>query len=78
MPVKSPVKLKGFGVNLPELLVEEVDILRGDVNRSRYIQRLIEDNLKINTIQAGAKALTTAQSVPSTKRKRIGDPSPNG
>ena len=45
MPYRSPEVMQGFGVKLPQTLVEKIDVARGDVNRSRYIQRLIEKNM---------------------------------
>ena len=40
--------VKTFGCSLPKPLLVKLDNVRGDVNRSRYIQRLIEN--KIDTI----------------------------
>lgn len=76
MPYKSPVTLKKFGCSMPELLVEQIDVARGDINRSRYIQRLIEKNM--NTIVQTNPQVTRPERfvLPSTTRK--GDPSPNG
>lgn len=34
-----------FGCSLREDILEKLDNVRGDVNRSRYIQRLIEKNI---------------------------------
>lgn len=31
-----------IGISLPEHLVELIDVLRGDVPRSKYVQRLLE------------------------------------
>ena len=68
--------MQGFGITLPQTLVERVDVARGDVNRSRYIQRLIEKNM--NAIpQILPKVEAPRESViPASKGK--GDPSPNG
>ena len=41
-------KVRTFGCSLPKPLLEKLDTVRGDVNRSRYLQRLVEKN--INTI----------------------------
>ena len=38
---------KAFGISLPTELITTIDKLRGDVTRSRYIQRLIEKALTI-------------------------------
>ena len=35
-----------IGISLPEELIERIDSERGDVNRSRFILRLIELGLK--------------------------------
>jgi metal-responsive CopG/Arc/MetJ family transcriptional regulator len=37
---------RGFSISLPKSLVAEIDMLRGDINRSVYIQRLIENSSK--------------------------------
>jgi hypothetical protein len=75
MPYRSQVVMQGFGVRLPQTLVEQVDALRGDVNRSRYIQRLIEKNMnaiRSESVLGGA----STHPISSTKGKR--DLSPNG
>ena len=76
MPYRNQVVMQGFGVRLPQTLVEQIDVARGDVNRSRYIQRLIEKNMNAIS-QIDVKVGPPNQSViPSTKGK--GDPKPNG
>ena len=58
-----------FGCCLPKPLLEQVDALRGDVNRSRYIQRLIEKNMNARS-QIDVKVGPPNQSViPRSKRK---------
>lgn len=65
-----------FGCCLPNPLLKQVDALRGDVNRSRYIQRLIEKNMNAIS-QIDVKVGAQNQSViPVTKGK--GDLPPNG
>jgi hypothetical protein len=56
-----------FGCSLPKGLLKELDIMRGDVNRSRYIQRLIEN--KMNAVsQIDVKVGAPNQSVkPASK-----------
>jgi metal-responsive CopG/Arc/MetJ family transcriptional regulator len=44
-------KVRSFGVSLPQTLFEKLDVIRGDINRSRYIQRLIESKIAILQIQ---------------------------
>lgn len=34
--------LKTIGISLPKEIIEQIDSDRGDINRSRYILRLIE------------------------------------
>lgn len=41
-----PISKLAFGISLPIELVEQIDRLRGDVTRSRFIMRLIEEGLK--------------------------------
>jgi len=38
---------KTFGLSLPKPLLKEVDLTRGDINRSRFIQRIIERSLEL-------------------------------
>ena len=45
MPYRRQEIMQGFGVRLPQILVERIDVARGDINRSRYIQKLIEKNM---------------------------------
>ena len=40
------ITTEGFGISLPIHLVKQIDELRGDVTRSRFIQRLIEESLR--------------------------------
>ena len=76
MPYRNQVVMQGFGVRLPQNLVEQIDVARGDVNRSRYIQRLIEKNLNA-IVQTNPQVAPPERSVlPVAARKR--DPSPNG
>lgn len=71
MPYKSAQVMQNFGCSLPKDLLEQIDILRGDTNRSRYIQRLIE---KYAISQIDVKVGPPNQSViPRTKGKG-GDP----
>lgn len=35
-----------IGISLPENIIQEIDLTRGDVTRSRFILRLIEFSLK--------------------------------
>jgi metal-responsive CopG/Arc/MetJ family transcriptional regulator len=35
------------GVSFPKLLVEELDTVRGDIPRSKYIARLLEKNFTL-------------------------------
>ena len=76
MPYRNQVVMQGFGVRLPQTLVEQIDMARGDVNRSRYIQRLIENNMNA-IVQTNPQVSPPERFVlPSTKGK--GDPLPNG
>lgn len=40
-----------IGISLPEELIEKIDTQRGDINRSRFILRLIELGLKTKEVQ---------------------------
>lgn len=74
MPVKSQELMYHFGVSLPKRIVEEVDIIRGDVNRSRWIQRLIEKHAMQGEQLLGGGT----RPAPSTRRG-LGNPkTPNG
>jgi hypothetical protein len=42
----SKPRIRTFGCNLPEPVLRDLDNIRGDINRSRYIQRLIENHLR--------------------------------
>ncbi|HEX6671459.1 MAG TPA: hypothetical protein VF084_04450 [Nitrososphaeraceae archaeon] len=42
-----------FGISLPEQLVNQIDLLRGDIPRSKYILRLLEMNQKENVAKGG-------------------------
>jgi metal-responsive CopG/Arc/MetJ family transcriptional regulator len=67
MPYISEEPMRSLGLSLPVRLVTEVDKIRGDVNRSRYVQRLIEKY----AIQTGSKVLATEdQPVPVAKRSK--------
>lgn len=35
-----------IGITIPEDILTSIDSLRGDINRSRYILRLIEDGVR--------------------------------
>jgi metal-responsive CopG/Arc/MetJ family transcriptional regulator len=35
-----------IGISLPENVIQEIDMRRGDIARSRFILRLIESSLK--------------------------------
>jgi hypothetical protein len=35
------------GVSFPKLLLEQLDKIRGDIPRSKYIRRLLEKNLRL-------------------------------
>jgi hypothetical protein len=68
--------VKTFGCSLPKHLLEKLDTTRGDVNRSRYIQRLIEKNM--NTIVQTNPQVTRPERFTLPSTKRIGDPIPIG
>jgi len=38
---------KPITISIPEHLLKQLDSLKGDVSRSRYIQRLIEEHLNL-------------------------------
>jgi metal-responsive CopG/Arc/MetJ family transcriptional regulator len=38
-------KTQSIGISLPEDIVYNLDILRKDVSRSKYILRLVEENI---------------------------------
>jgi hypothetical protein len=66
--------VKTFGCSLPKPLLEAVDTIRGDVNRSRYIQRLIEKNM--NAIVQTSPQVTRPERFTLPSTNRIGDPTP--
>ncbi len=37
---------KPFTISFPESMLQQLDYIRNDVSRSRYIQRLIQEHLK--------------------------------
>lgn len=41
--------LKTIGISLPKEVIEQIDSDRGDINRSRYILRLIESKFQNNS-----------------------------
>jgi len=41
------VKQRTVTVSFPRTLLEELDKVRGDIPRSRYLQRLLENKLEI-------------------------------
>ena len=43
-------KCKVIGLSLPKVVISEIDIRRGDVTRSRYVTRLLE-NLLLKSAQ---------------------------
>ncbi len=51
MQDKLQNKNRPFGISLPKDLLELIDKKRGDVNRSRYITRILEKN----TVNKGNK-----------------------
>ena len=76
MPYRNQVVMRGFGVRLPQTLVQQIDAARGDVNRSHYIQRLIEKNMNA-IVQANPEFERPERLAPlSTNGKR--DSYPNG
>ena len=42
---KNPSKIKITGISIPESIISIINEKRGDVNRSRYILRLLEKAL---------------------------------
>lgn len=42
---KNPSKIKITGISIPENIIAVIDENRGDVNRSRYILRILEKAL---------------------------------
>jgi metal-responsive CopG/Arc/MetJ family transcriptional regulator len=48
------------GISMPLNILEEVDAMRRDVPRSRFILRMIEENLLQSGRQVGAHGQTTA------------------
>jgi hypothetical protein len=65
-----------FGCCLPKPLLEQVDALRGDVNRSRYIQRVIEKNM--NAMVQTNPEFERPERLAPLRTKGKGDLSPNG
>ena len=61
---RNQVVMQGFGVRLPQTLVEKIDMARGDVNRSRYLQRLIEKNMNA-IVQTNPQVERPERSVPT-------------
>ncbi|HJR85004.1 MAG TPA: hypothetical protein VJ772_06500 [Nitrososphaeraceae archaeon] len=43
------MKQKTVTVSFPRPLVEQLDQVRGDIPRSRYLQRLLEKQLEVQT-----------------------------
>lgn len=66
-----------FGCCLPKPLLEQVDALRGDVNRSRWIQRLIEKNMNA-IVQANPEFEALERLAPLSTKGKGGSPKPNG
>jgi hypothetical protein len=56
--------------------LEQVDALRGDVNRSRYIQRLIEKNM--NAMMQANPEFEALERLASLGTRGKGDSNPNG
>jgi metal-responsive CopG/Arc/MetJ family transcriptional regulator len=55
------------GVSLPERLVKQVDALRGDVTRSKYLQRLLEkvvleEKIKQDSLDGRLRDLQSSES----------------
>jgi metal-responsive CopG/Arc/MetJ family transcriptional regulator len=68
----SKWNVKTFGCSLPKALLKTLDTIRGDVNRSRYIQRLVEKN--INAIVQANPEIEAPERLTLLDTKRIGDP----
>jgi hypothetical protein len=60
---KNPSKIKITGISIPENIIAVIDEVRGDVNRSRYILRILEKALP-------SKVSIFDQKVAATKRGR--------
>jgi metal-responsive CopG/Arc/MetJ family transcriptional regulator len=73
----SKPTVRSFGCSLPEPLLEQVDALRGDVNRSRYIQRVIEKNMNA-IVQTNPQVSRPERSVLPSTRGQGGNPKPHG
>lgn len=43
-------EIKYFGVNFPKDLVEQVDKIRGDIPRSKFLLRLVEKKIRESQI----------------------------
>ena len=43
-----------IGLSLPKEIVEVVDLKRGDISRSKYVYRLLEKSLEVDTRDNGA------------------------
>jgi metal-responsive CopG/Arc/MetJ family transcriptional regulator len=55
------------GVSLPERLLKQVDALRGDVTRSKYLQRLLEkivleEKIKQDSLDGRLRDLQSSES----------------
>lgn len=77
MPYTSGQQMQTFGCSLPKALIEEVDRIRGDVNRSRYIQRLIEKHAIAQTPMDCAPERSVL-SATTDKGPRDPQPQPHG
>ncbi len=49
-----PQKVKITGISLPENIIKIIDENRGDINRSRYILRLIEKSIPVGSTLPGS------------------------
>jgi metal-responsive CopG/Arc/MetJ family transcriptional regulator len=61
-----------IGISLPKTLFKEIDDVRGDVPRSIYIRRILEQNLKAET-ERKARALERQRKEPFIKKAKMGN-----
>lgn len=50
---------KAVTISIPDDLLQQLDNLKGDVSRSRYIQRLIEEHVTLMNLHMDNPILTT-------------------
>jgi metal-responsive CopG/Arc/MetJ family transcriptional regulator len=58
-----------LGITLPKSIVDQIDNVRGDIPRSRYILRALEDYV-IATVKGGTRERQPTTTTKTKKRKK--------